>query len=103
MTASEQRIKLLASQDAIWVTVQAHRGSAPREAGAWMAVFSGVTLGSIGGGHQAAALVQVLGRVPFCVNWFDSCHGIFADTLPGVHFLSAHAKTAERCCDPPFF
>ncbi len=51
MTAVEQFIKLLGSQHAVWVTVQAHRGSVPREAGAWMAVFASTTIGSVGGGH----------------------------------------------------
>lgn len=157
MTASEQLIKQLASQGAVWVSVQAHRGSVPREAGAWMAVFADSTVGSIGGGHLewqaieqareqlgaqtgtqvrrvalgpslgqccggevtlrfepvsasdrprlrqhfaaqqalwpplalfggghvAAALVQVLGHLPFWVHWLDSRDGIFPDTLPG--------------------
>ncbi|HSO45766.1 MAG TPA: XdhC family protein, partial [Rhodoferax sp.] len=155
MTSSEQLIKHLASQDAIWVTVQAHRGSVPREAGAWMAVFADTYVGSIGGGHLewqaiaqaraqlggpagtqlrrvalgpslgqccggevtlqfepvsstdrprlrrhfaaqqalwppvalfggghvAAALVQVLGHLPFLVHWLDSRDVIFPDTL----------------------
>jgi len=37
--------------DAIWVQVQATRGSVPREAGAWMAVFAHSTVGTIGGGR----------------------------------------------------
>jgi xanthine dehydrogenase accessory factor len=41
----------LRSEEAIWVTVQSHRGSVPREAGAWMAVFALDQLGTIGGGH----------------------------------------------------
>lgn len=169
MTSSEQLIKLLASQDAIWVTVQAHRGSVPREADAWMAVFSSTTIGSIGGGHLewqaieqaraqlggqagaqlrrvalgpslgqccggevtlqfepvssmdrprlrqhlaaqqalwppvalfggghvAAALVQVLGHLPFLVHWLDSRDGIFPDTLPAnVH--AEHSDPVQR-------
>lgn len=168
MTASEQLIKLLASQDAIWVTVQAHRGSVPREADAWMAVFSGVSLGSIGGGHLewqaikqarallsgqagvqvqrvalgpslgqccggevtlqfeplcrsdrprlrqhfaaqqalwppvalfggghvAAALVQVLGRLPFLVHWFDSRDEIFPEDLP-ANVRAEHSEPVQ--------
>ena len=63
MTAIEQLIKLLDSQDAVWVSVQAHRGSVPREAGAWMAVFEQATIGSVGGGHlewQAIAQARAL-------------------------------------------
>lgn len=157
MTSEERFLDFLGLQQAVLVTVQAHRGSVPREAGAWMAVFAGTTLGSVGGGHLewqaieqarelltrqsgrktqryalgpslgqccggevmlqfepvsasdlprlrqyfaaqqafwpplalfggghvAAALVQVLGRLPFLVHWFDSRDGIFPDTLPG--------------------
>jgi len=35
----------------VLVTVQASRGSVPREAGTWMAVFANGFLGTIGGGH----------------------------------------------------
>jgi xanthine dehydrogenase accessory factor len=157
VTAVEQLIKLLGAQDAVWVRVKAHRGSVPREVGAWMAVFEQLALGSVGGGHLewqaiaqaraqlagkadtgevryalgpslgqccggevflqferlgaqdiprlqqhfeaqqaqwppvalfggghvAAALVQVLGRLPFLVHWVDSRDGIFPATLPG--------------------
>ena len=41
----------LAQQDAVLVTVQSHRGSVPREAGAWMAVFADHSIGTVGGGH----------------------------------------------------
>ncbi|NPC54764.1 xanthine dehydrogenase accessory protein XdhC [Caenimonas soli] len=41
----------LASEDGVLVTVETTKGSAPREAGAWMMVFSADTVGTIGGGH----------------------------------------------------
>ena len=41
----------LVTQNAVLVTVQSTRGSAPRESGAWMAVFSTNTVGTVGGGH----------------------------------------------------
>jgi xanthine dehydrogenase accessory factor len=41
----------LALQPAMLVTVQAARGSVPREAGTWMAVFPTFTLATIGGGR----------------------------------------------------
>jgi xanthine dehydrogenase accessory factor len=41
----------LAGEDACLITVQATRGSVPREKGAWMAVFSHLAIGTIGGGH----------------------------------------------------
>ena len=42
--------RLLAAH-AVLVRVHSTEGSAPREAAAWMAVFSGSLLGTIGGGH----------------------------------------------------
>ncbi len=53
----------LALQPAVLVMVQAHRGSVPREADAWLAVFADATLGTIGGGHlewQAATQARAL-------------------------------------------
>ncbi len=41
----------LANEPAVLVTVEATQGSAPREAGAWMAVFADEVIGTIGGGH----------------------------------------------------
>ncbi len=41
----------LTGEPAVLVTVHASRGSVPREAGAWMAVFTEDAVGTIGGGH----------------------------------------------------
>ncbi|MEO7392490.1 MAG: xanthine dehydrogenase accessory protein XdhC [Ramlibacter sp.] len=41
----------LAREAAVLVRVEATQGSAPREAGAWMAVFGTDVVGTIGGGH----------------------------------------------------
>lgn len=41
----------LVQEAAVLVTVESTRGSAPREVGAWMAVFDSGTLGTVGGGH----------------------------------------------------
>lgn len=41
----------LAGEDAVLVSVTATQGSVPRDAGAWMAVFAGDVVGTIGGGH----------------------------------------------------
>jgi len=41
----------LAREDAVLVSVDGARGSVPREAGAWMAVFAADVVGTIGGGH----------------------------------------------------
>ena len=68
-------LRQLARQPAVLVTVQAHRGSVPREADAWLAVFTddtqgiqgiqGIqgTQGTIGGGHlewQAIAQARAM-------------------------------------------
>jgi xanthine dehydrogenase accessory factor len=58
----------LASEPAVLVQVQATEGSAPRDAGAWMAVFENALIGTIGGGHlefeaidRARALLKTSG------------------------------------------
>ena len=51
MLAIEEVTKSLASGDGVLVRVHETAGSAPREAGAWMAVFRDSVTGTIGGGH----------------------------------------------------
>ena len=51
MTATDIFFARLACEDAILITVQAARGSVPREKGTWMAVFAEGSVGTIGGGH----------------------------------------------------
>lgn len=65
----------LAQHDAVLVTVQAHRGSVPREEGAWMAVFAGHCVGTVGGGHlewqalqEARRLLQA-GTAPYTLGY----------------------------------
>ncbi len=50
---SELRLLLerLVQESAVLVSVHSTRGSAPREAGAWMAVSDNALLGTVGGGH----------------------------------------------------
>ncbi len=61
---AESLFNRLVSQNACLVTVQATRGSVPREAGAWMVVFDTDTLGSIGGGHlEFQAIAQARHRL----------------------------------------
>jgi xanthine dehydrogenase accessory factor len=43
--------RLIASEDAVIVSIASTQGSAPREAGTWMAVFASKIVGTIGGGH----------------------------------------------------
>ena len=58
----------LACEPAVLVSVASTQGSAPREAGAWMAVFAHTQVGTIGGGHVefeaiARANAQLAGTV----------------------------------------
>nr|WP_315495962.1 xanthine dehydrogenase accessory protein XdhC [uncultured Rhodoferax sp.] len=153
----------LARADAVLVRVHSSRGSVPREAGAWMAVFADSVLGTVGGGrleldaiaaarnhllqlgaapftqryalgpslgqccggevhlqferitaqdseglqqrlqpprlpvalfgggHVGQALVDVLGNLPFAVEWIDSRDGIFPAAVPD----SVHCEHSE--------
>lgn len=48
---SEQALSRLRHEAAVWVTVDATRGSVPRDTHAWMAVFADAVVGTIGGGQ----------------------------------------------------
>ena len=59
----------LAREPAVLVSVASSQGSAPRETGAWMAVFADAQVGTIGGGHVefeaiARANAQLAGAAP---------------------------------------
>jgi xanthine dehydrogenase accessory factor len=51
MLAEQRFFDLLLHHPAVWVTVVAHRGSVPRHADAWMAVFADACVGTVGGGQ----------------------------------------------------
>jgi xanthine dehydrogenase accessory factor len=51
VTAEHHFLQQLTLEPAMMVTVKRHRGSVPREEGAWMAVFASSSVGTIGGGH----------------------------------------------------
>lgn len=51
MTSEPLFLARLQREDAVFITVHSHRGSVPRETGAWMAVFGQDVLGTVGGGH----------------------------------------------------
>lgn len=68
MTLLDDFLRRLAGQNAVLVTVEKTRGSAPREKGAWMAVFADESIGSVGGGQlefvaQAEARQRLAGHV----------------------------------------
>jgi len=75
----------LRTQDAMFITVHSHRGSVPREAGAWMAVFARSSVGTIGGGHlEWQAMAEARARL----------HG-----APGESLLRyALGPTLGQCC-----
>ncbi len=51
MNIAKVALSRLALEPAVWVTVASTRGSVPRDAGTWMAVFATGCVGTIGGGH----------------------------------------------------
>ena len=51
MLPIEEVTTQLAREDAVLVSVDATSGSVPRERGAWMVVFGGRVVGTVGGGH----------------------------------------------------
>lgn len=69
MAILHQFLQALAKRPACLVSVAHTQGSAPREPGAWMAVFGEATLGTIGGGHvefeaMAQARALLAGSAP---------------------------------------
>ncbi len=52
-------LQRLQFENAVWVTVHAHRGSVPRETDAWMAVFAKGSVGTVGGGHLEWQALQL--------------------------------------------
>ena len=51
VSLQSQLLERLLADDAVLVTVQSTRGSSPREAGTWMAVFARTTVATVGGGR----------------------------------------------------
>ncbi len=50
--------RLVKGEASVWVTVDATRGSVPRDVSTWMAVFADATLGTIGGGQVELQAMQ---------------------------------------------
>ncbi len=100
---AELLLARLANESAVLVQVQATEGSAPRDAGAWMAVFAGSLVGTIGGGHlefeaidRARALLKIEGtvkpsemmRLALGPSLGQCCGGV-------VHLLLEHLTEAD--------
>ncbi|MEI8326438.1 MAG: xanthine dehydrogenase accessory protein XdhC [Betaproteobacteria bacterium] len=69
MSLLQEFVTRLAQEDAVLVSVASTEGSAPRDAGAWMAVFQTELIGTLGGGHLefqvvAQARLQLQGLLP---------------------------------------
>jgi xanthine dehydrogenase accessory factor len=58
MTVTRKVARKLQSEDGVLVRVDRTQGSVPREPGAWMAVFAGEVLGTIGGGHLELQAIE---------------------------------------------
>lgn len=58
MLAIKEVTQRLAAEDAVLVTVDSTQGSVPREAGAWMAVFAGRVVATVGGGHLELQAIE---------------------------------------------
>jgi len=76
MNLYDEFVRLLAQQPAVLVRVQRVRGSAPREVGAWMAVFPQTVVGTVGGGRlewdataHARTLLQQGAQAPGVVRY----------------------------------
>lgn len=64
MIATDSFLARLADEPACLVTVEASRGSVPREVGAWMAIFAVGEVGTIGGGHlEYSAIAEARQRL----------------------------------------
>jgi xanthine dehydrogenase accessory factor len=59
VSKTEDFLSRLAREPAVLVSVDSTRGSAPRERGAWMAVFAQGAVGTIGGGHLEFQALEV--------------------------------------------
>lgn len=98
-------LALLAQQPAILVRVDATQGSAPREAGAWMAVFAETVIGTIGGGHlehQAIAQARaglaatpLLARFALGPSLGQCCGGVVQLRFDAVSARDAPALALE--------
>jgi len=58
MLPIEEVTARLVREDAVLVTVDTTQGSVPREAGAWMAVFAGRVVATVGGGHLELQAIE---------------------------------------------
>lgn len=64
MTPEQLFLARLHGENAVFITVHSHRGSVPREPGAWMAVFAQGSVGTVGGGHlEWQALAEARARL----------------------------------------
>ncbi len=101
MRALQQLVDRLATEDACLVEVESTQGSAPRDAGTWMAVFAQGQIGTVGGGQlewmaaaQARAMLasgapQAQERYPLGPKLGQCCGGV-------VHLRFRRVAAADR-------
>ncbi len=101
MRALQQLVDRLATEDACLVEVESTQGSAPRDAGTWMAVFAQGQIGTVGGGQlewmaaaQARSMLasgapQTQERYPLGPKLGQCCGGV-------VHLRFRRVAAAER-------
>lgn len=101
MRALQQLLGRLAAETACLVEVESTQGSAPREPGAWMAVFASGQIGTIGGGQLewlaaeqarrmlAAGTAELRERYPLGPKLGQCCGGV-------VHLRLRLVRAADR-------
>jgi len=83
-------LQRLSKEPAVLVTVEAVSGSAPREQGAWMAVFAEGQLGTVGGGHlEWVCLTQARERLARASGSLPE---------PGWRHRAALGPSLGQCC-----
>ena len=90
-TLVDELLARLAHAPAVLVRVQATKGSVPREAGAWMAVFGDAVVGTIGGGRlEFQAIDHARRRLRAAPRWPDA---------PGTELRrQALGPSLGQCC-----
>ena len=88
----------LQHQSAVLVTVAQAQGSVPRDAGAWMAVFTDHVVNTVGGGHleqdaiaAARAMLPVADAPPQTLRLGQCCGGVVHLQLEVIHAADSAA------------
>lgn len=86
----------LTNQPAVMIHVDSTQGSAPREAGTWMAVFADALVGTIGGGHLEFDAIAKARRL---LQTADTGHGAGDGAGDGEELMRfALGPALGQCC-----